>query len=597
MAFACLLVISLALSATCAINYEVGTIYNNRMISHDLGTIASGYAESIAQWVTVRKSMVSAVGRDELNASAQDAVTQLMASGGFSSSYVGYPNKDVIRNRGHAPAKPGYDPTVRPWYQLAIRTGAVALTEPYLDANTGGLVVTFAAPVFQDGKLQGVVGADIPLDSIVSIVNGIRPTRSSFAFLVSASGNVIAHPDKKVVRKTASVLAPELDQTGIDRLLRTNEPVAVSVDGVPKLLKAKKVEGTDWILVIALDESDAQAGMHAVAISSLASLLIVSIVALILTLALLSMPFRRLGIAVDAMQAIASADADLTRRLPETGKDEVTTICRAFNAFVDKIGGVLTHVHEGSVSVRGAAAEIATANQSVAARTEGSASALQQTAAAMTELHEAIRQSAAAVGTANNLALHASSLASEGGDVVEEVVTTMDQIAASSKEVSDITSVIDGIAFQTNILALNAAVEAARAGEMGRGFAVVAAEVRALAQRSATAAREIKKLLERSSLMVQAGHGRASRAGEAMREISSSIKTLTSMMATLDSAFAEQTNGVGEVSQAVVQLDESAQRNAAVVEQTSAATDALRDEAERLYEQVSQFRLGATNGG
>lgn len=592
-AITCLVVIAISIGTTGLVNYCVGGRYNDQTIAHDLDAIASGYASSIGEWAQAREEMVNAISSDELGPMTQAAVTQLTASGGFSAASAGFPNKDIIRNRGRAPAPAGYDPTTRPWYMLAVREGGPVLTQPYPDATTGGLVVTFAAPVLKDDKLLAVVGADIPLDTVVNIVKSIRPTPSSFAFLVTTNGSVIAHPERQFVLKQAAMMSPLLDENGLGRLLSADKPVSTTINGVSKLLIGRRVPGTTWTLVVALDSSEALAGVHAMATASVVALVVVSVAAFFLTAALLSGPFRRLRAAVAAMQQIASADADLTNRLPESGYDEVTAIYQAFNRFVDKVGEVLGEVNRGSLNVKRAASEIAAANQSVASRTEGAASALQETAAAMSQLNDAIVQSANAVGSAYSLADQALDIADESDGVVRKVIESMEKIAASSRQVSDITSVIDGIAFQTNILALNAAVESARAGEMGKGFAVVAAEVRALAQRSATAAREIKRLLEQSSEVVRSGHGHASQAGQSMQQIASSIKGLTSTMAALNSTFAEQTNGVGEVNRAVAQLDESAQQNAAVVEQTSAATDALRDEAQRLYEQISQFKLDA----
>ncbi|MFP3182691.1 MAG: methyl-accepting chemotaxis protein, partial [Paraburkholderia sp.] len=579
------------------INYWVGSRYRSQMIAQDQKTIATGYAGSIGEWVRSRQSMVNAIREEQLTLTGQPAVSQLMASGGFSAAYAGFPNKDVVLNYGHSTLPANYDPTARPWYLFAARADGPVLTEPYRAVNTGGLVVTFAAPVRKDSTLRAVVGADIPLDRVVDIVNSIHPTPSSQAFLVSASGNVIAYADRQMLLKPAVELSSSLDGDGLDRLISTAQPQDAMVGRQSKILVGRKVPGTDWTLVVALDRDEALTGLRAMARASVIALLVVCLAAFFLMAALLSGPFGRLRSAVDAMEQVASADADLTNRLPENGQDEVTSINRAFNLFMGKIGSVLAQVHKGSLNVRGAASEIAAANQSVASRTEGAASALQETAAAMRQLNDAIRQSANAVVSAHRLADEALTTACEGEGVVQRVVESMSQIAASSRQASEIISVIDGIAFQTNILALNAAVESARGGEMGRGFAVVAAEVRALAQRSAAAAREIRRLLEQSSQIVESGHGHASRAGQAMQEISTSIRSLTSTMAALNTTFAEQTGGVGEVNRAVVQLDESAQQNAAVVEQTSAATDALRDEAQRLYEQVNQFKLESSPGG
>jgi len=592
-ALICMATVGTALVATCVINYTLVSTYESRTIANDVNSISDGYATSISQWVEARTGSVSGVGAELLDDAALDAVSQLKDGGGFSSAYVGYPNHDVIRNRGHAAAKPGYDPTVRPWYQQAVKKGSAILTAPYVDANTGGLVVTFANPILSLGLVKAVVGADIKLDSVISIIANVHPTPASFAFLIDKSGTVIAYPNSNFALKPVIDISKEFTSSKLSELLSASTPIPIPIDGAVKLLRAKPILGSDWMLVIALDETEAKAGVHAFALSSLLSVVILSTAALIFVSIMLSGPFKRLSGIGEAMKRIASSDADLTQRLPVSGADEVANIATSFNLFASKINNVLTEVRTGSSIVSDAALEIAEANQDLSARTEAAASALQETAASMEQIHGSIRQSAESIEVANRLALSASSLAAGGGDAMQDVVTTMEAIARTSRKASEITSAIDGIAFQTNILALNAAVEAARAGDSGRGFAVVAAEVRALAQRSAVAAKEIKVLLDESNSAVVIGNGQVSRAGKTMKDIISSIGSVDSAMKEIAAAVSEQTLGVGQVGQAVSQLDETTQRNAALVEETAAATQTLRAESTKLADVVAQFKLAA----
>ena len=238
----------------------------------------------------------------------------------------------------------------------------------------------------------------------------------------------------------------------------------------------------------------------------------------------------------NALQDIASGEGDLTRRLQVHGRDELSDIGHAFNSFTEKIAAVLLRIRESAESVRLATGEIASGNQDLSSRTEQQASSLQETAAAMEQLTATVQQNAAHARQANELAHSASQVASEGGAVVQQVVSTMGGIHASSRKIVDIIQVIDGIAFQTNILALNAAVEAARAGEQGRGFAVVAAEVRQLAQRSATAAKEIKGLIDESVRQVDAGSHLVQGAGTTMEQVEQSIRRVASIVSEISSA-------------------------------------------------------------
>ena len=263
----------------------------------------------------------------------------------------------------------------------------------------------------------------------------------------------------------------------------------------------------------------------------------------------------------------------------------------ALQTAVEHLNRAMTEVQGSVESIQTASAEIAVGNQDLSSRTEQTASNLQQTASSMEQLTGTVKQSADSARQANQLASSAAAVAARGGQVVSEVVSTMDEINASSKKIADIIGVIDGIAFQTNILALNAAVEAARAGEQGRGFAVVAGEVRSLAGRSAEAAREIKTLIGASVEKVESGSRLVANAGHTMAEIVSSVQRVSDIIGEITAAASEQSEGIGQVNVSVIALDQMTQQNAALVEQSAAAAESLKDQALRLNEVVGSFHL------
>ncbi len=294
--------------------------------------------------------------------------------------------------------------------------------------------------------------------------------------------------------------------------------------------------------------------------------------------------------AVDAAKRIATGD--LGRAIEAPGRDETASLLQALNAMRTSLSDVVGEVRNSADSIRAASIEVATGNQDLSQRTEQAASNLQRAASSMVDLTATVRQSAASAGQANQLAASAAEVAARGGAVVTEVVATMDEIHEGSSKIADIIQVIDGIAFQTNILALNAAVEAARAGEQGRGFAVVAGEVRGLASRCAEAAKEIKVLIGDSVSRVEAGSRLVSDAGRTMREIVGSVQRVSSIIGEISIAAAEQSEGIGRVSGTVGELDRMTQQNAALVEQSAAATESLKDQAAKLAQAVSVFKLG-----
>ncbi len=270
---------------------------------------------------------------------------------------------------------------------------------------------------------------------------------------------------------------------------------------------------------------------------------------------------------------------------------DTSSLLHAIRAMRDNLSHLVTQVRNSTDSINTASAEIAAGNGNLSARTESQASALEETAASMEELTSTVQQNAANARQADELARTASDMAVRGGDVVQQVVGTMGSINQSSRKIVDIISVIDGIAFQTNILALNAAVEAARAGEQGRGFAVVASEVRSLAGRSAAAAKEIKELIDDSVAKVGAGTQLVEQAGSTMREVVEGVQSVTNMVAEISAASAEQSAGIAQVNQAISQMDQGTQQNAALVEEALAAAESLSQQAVALSQTVGQFRV------
>ena len=367
-------------------------------------------------------------------------------------------------------------------------------------------------------------------------------------------------------------------------------------DGTERLAAFTTVADRNWLIVgdTTLDDITHDA-------TSLRDIaMLAAIVAVLLISSLLYVIIRRtvaqpLAQATELAHQLASGD--LTTRVENHRHDEIGQLLKAVNSIGQSLANVVWHIRQGTERLAVSTSEIAAGNLDLSSRTEQQAGSLEETASAMEQMTSTVKGNAGNATEANQLARSASEIAVKGGNVVGQVVHTMDSINTSSKRIVDIISVIDGIAFQTNILALNAAVEAARAGEQGRGFAVVAGEVRSLAQRSSAAAKEIKQLIEASVNEVQGGSKLVAQAGATMKEVVASIQRVDTIMNEINTASREQSIGIEQVNEAIAQMDQVTQQNAALVEQAAAAADALQNQTTELGNVVSVFKIKTVSHG
>lgn len=561
------------------------------LLNSDAKNISTSRADAISQWTVNKGNIISALHSSLGEASEPlPALVQAAKSGGFDTVYIGYEDKKfVFSSPQNLPAD--WDPTSRPWYKQAAESDKLVLTEPYVDAGTKKLVMTFSYAQKEASKTKAVIAGDVFMDVVSANVSSIVPTPSSEAFIVSKDGKIIVHKNIDSILKDTTSMAAELTPAFFSELAASDKLLKLNINGQNRLLKAAPISGTNWLLIVSLHEAEALSNLTSMIYSTVIQMIIVTILSILISSLILAKSLQGLKNLENAMRHVSTGDADLTRRLPVNGNDELARIASSFNNFMHKIQSTLRDIRDTSDSVRLASEEIAHGNHDLSARTEHTAQNLQQTAASMEQITSAAEQSSKSAMKANELAAEATKSAKQGGTVVAKVITSMEAITDSSKKISDIISVINGIAFQTNILALNAAVEAARAGEQGRGFAVVASEVRSLAARSAQAAKEIKTLIEQSAENVQHGSLLVEQTGSAMNDIVSQIEKVTIMMHEMTQSFNEQKIGINQVSGAIQNLDRMTQQNAALVEESAAAASSLQEQSVHLDESVKNFKF------
>ena len=468
--------------------------------------------------------------------------------------------------------------------------------------------MTVYEPIREGNRTIGIlfIGSDIGpiLGKLNTVMAGQKlfATGAVYAVNISAGparGNVFgltgANAALKVDEKVDEAKAWLASLSGIEQTgdFESSWSPRRSGDGdtAARYVAVERYKPWNWAIVAEAPESEMMGEARSVLtwlwLGVLVALALLTVVLVVATRRLVGAPVQQLSTALGYL-----AQGDLTHAVTLKSRDEIGSLAQAMEGFRVRLVESLSTVRTSAESVSSASTEIAQGNQDLSGRTESQASSLEETAASMEQLGATIRHNADSASQANQLAVGASRVAAQGGEVVSKVVSTMQDINTSSQKIADIIGVIDGIAFQTNILALNAAVEAARAGEQGRGFAVVAAEVRNLAQRTAAEAKAIKELIGASSAMVQQGSVLADQAGTTMQEVVNSIQRVADMVSEISAASSEQTAGVGQVGEAVTQLDQTTQQNAALVEEMAAAASSLQTQAHQMVSAIAQFNLG-----
>ncbi|WP_313652599.1 methyl-accepting chemotaxis protein [Pantoea sp.] len=487
----------------------------------------------------------------------------------------------------------------QPWYKdgLAAAKGQCAWAKAYQDAASPQPRTNCAMAIYRNGTAWGVATIDVTLGFFNQLAKQMGETIHGNVLIVEADGKVVGNG--ALVNATPKLENLADVQMPMAAPLKTllngvgSQPLETTFDSSEgeQTLFVQAIPGSPWYLASSLPTSLLKAQSHNMLTRLGLVQIPLAVILLLVSLGFVRAMMKRLGVLNRNIEALSTGGADLTQRLPASNSPEFNAVAQSFNQFISYLQGLIQQVGDSALAITAASREIASGNANLSSRTEEQASSIVETAASMEQLTGTVRQNADNATHANQLAGDASQVAARGTEVVRQVVTTMGEIHHSSRKVVDIISVIDSIAFQTNILALNAAVEAARAGEQGRGFAVVASEVRNLAQRSANSAREIKKLIEESVANIDTGSALVEQAGQTMDELMQGVSSVTTLMSEIMSASREQSMGIEQVNVAITQLDGTTQQNAVLVEQVSAAAQAMEAQSTQLEQVVQSFRL------
>lgn len=576
-------------------------------------------ASNVQSWLSGRILLVDNIAQTIANNDAPGSVLSLLEQRGvlstFTSTYLGSADGSfAMRPKDELPA--GYDPRTRPWYKDAMASGGTTLTEPYLDASTHQLMVTIATPVNPGNQSRGVVGGDLTLDNLAKMVSSLELGGIGYAFLVSADGTILAHPDKDLVMKSLSDIYPQNTPTISTRFSETEQA------GSTRILTFTPVTGlpsVKWYIGLSINKEKAYMALSEFRASVIVATLITVLITLLLLGMLIRMLMQPLRIMGKAMQDIALGEGDLTRRLIVHSRDEFGELAEDFNRFVERIHNTIHEVSSATHQVNEVAKRVMRSSSASMVNSDDQANRTNSVAAAINQLGATAQEIARNAGDASQQASDARHQADSGRLVVNQAITAMSELSEKIRascsnvetlngktvNVSQILEVIKSISEQTNLLALNAAIEAARAGEAGRGFAVVADEVRSLAHRTQMSAQEIQTMIEELQVGARKAVDNmtesqrysedsvtiANQAGDRLSSITQRISEIDGMNQSVATATEEQTSVIDSLNMDIAELNTLNRVGVENLHATLHACDDLEQQAGRLKQLVDSFQI------
>lgn len=557
-------------------------------------SLSNTAAIGISDWISIRRDIASSFNQHSTVADVVPFLKQARVAGGFDDVFLGTPAGNMYRSHPER-NRADYDPRTRPWYIDANRSGRQIITTAYQDAITGALLVSIAEPVRVNGAQIGVVGADVLLDQLIDDVISLDAGKNAHAMLIDKQdGTFLAHPDKSLLLKPVTSLAPQLTLSAIEALANAGNIEIVELNGVEKLYYFKNVPDTDWMFAIEMDRETEQAGHSELLQELILTALVITVFVAFVVSWLVSFLFRDLLRVSKALDEIASGDADLTQRLVPHSQDEVGRLAISFNTFVGNMHQMITTLSHVSTSLNDQASDTAkqAEDRRIRIRTQQDeinmvATAINEMAAATQEIagnaENTAKNATEAVGACTHGSSQVTQTQSSIQNLAQEVVVAtqvIQELESHGNSINSILATIQGIAEQTNLLALNAAIEAARAGEQGRGFAVVADEVRVLSQRTHSSTQEIQQMIE----TLQATTARAVNIMGDSRMLADTSVTDADSAAT---SLAQIHTTVESISDMATQIASAAEEQASVTSEITRNTVGIRDVSFELAEEAN----------